>query len=80
MTFIRKQPMNATLTQPDTLAANLDRFTARLVEIVQTQATYPEARAKTIAACAFIAIWAHTEEPTLKEALDRLMNALSQIK
>lgn len=61
------------------LATELDRFTERLVEIVATKADYPQARAMAIAESAFIAIWASTEDPTLKAAFDRLMNALSQV-
>jgi hypothetical protein len=61
------------------LAADLDRFTARLVEIVQRKADYPQVRAYSIAESAFIAIWAYAEDPTLKAALDRFSRALAQL-
>jgi hypothetical protein len=75
--------MNAapTLTRPEVLVGDLNRYTARLLEIAaDTTCDHPGVRARVIAECAIIAIWAHTEDAALKAALDRLMNAFSLIR
>jgi hypothetical protein len=72
--------MNRTLlSQADYLAADLDRCTARLKEIVKTNADHPTERARELCHIALISIWAHTTEPATKRALNRLMRALKSI-
>jgi len=72
--------MNTTITRTEVLVTDLDRYTSRLEEIAAgIDADRPRVRAGVIAESAITAIWAHTQEPQLKAALDRLMKALNAI-
>ncbi len=73
--------MNATLTRSDVLVTDLDRYTARMVEIAASEEDRrcKDVRALIISQSAIIGIWAHTEDEALKAALDRLMNAFTLI-
>jgi hypothetical protein len=73
--------MNATLTRSEVLIADLDRYTARIVEIAASDedSRCKDVRALVISQSAIIGIWAHTQDEALKAALDRLTQSFSLI-
>ncbi len=73
--------MNATITRSEVLTAQLDGFTARIVEIASLDESRnsKDARGRVIAECSLIAIMAHSDDESLKAALDRLTQSFSLI-
>ncbi len=71
--------MPTVCTQVDFLACDLEGFTKRLHEIIDTRPDYPIVRAKAIVVSAFIALWVHSEPGPAEEALNDLVETLSRV-
>jgi hypothetical protein len=61
------------------LVESLQGYTARLQEIIDTKPDYPVVRAKVIAGSALIALWAHSPDGPLKDAIFALEMTLNTI-